>query len=672
MKVCCLKYSALKYPVVIFLLAWPSLVKGDVGDPTLKTDHPHYPGEGAFQTVEDCVRFAIGPKTEPQEKAIALYLWLLKHQWHLLSPQECSIPGLKPDIRRDNAQELIVADANRARFSYGYGLCGTVHAWNEPYWKVLGMNSRRRAFPGHTNSEIEYGGSWHTFDTDMAGLIFRKDGIVAGYEDVIKDPGCAKRFRPPLPHYPFDWPNDAKAMEQGWAEVAKGGNWFKMYNGGYAAHPGIVHIRSGESFTRYWDRDQFGGPGKRRFWHIAQGGPSRNWAFFGPDFPQHDGPKSNSQGSPSYSNGVFDYQPPFERPNWKEGLVAPPINVDTPPGSRILKAKEGNKASITFGHFSPYVICGDPLDNINPMTGPATDGFVVQGMIHGEAEISVSNDQGQTWSSPQKIQGTFKRDFTDLVKGHYGWQAKLVWSGDSAIESLRFLTTTQVCQAIYPKLQQNGSTVLYRATSQSVLPILPNLGGPETDFASMEVRSMRSANVTYQARNGDQPGAFQTKNNKPGTIVFRLDSTEPIIEISAAGKFRVRVPPPEPCDFHWDYSLDGGKAWILFGKAEVPADNEHSSGWMSGKKEISGSTAKSVLIRATIYAGGYLTSLTQVQIYGVKKAGSPSALKITYSWKENSKIRSHSETIPAGRESHSFRVPTGSRIEDHSVKMEVP
>ena len=45
---------------------------GGVGDVTLRTDHPHYPGEGAFQTIEDCVQFATAGKKSEQEKAIAL------------------------------------------------------------------------------------------------------------------------------------------------------------------------------------------------------------------------------------------------------------------------------------------------------------------------------------------------------------------------------------------------------------------------------------------------------------------------------------------------------------------------------------------------------------------------------------------------------------------------
>ena len=105
-----------------------------VGDPTLRTDHPHYAGEGAFQTVEDCVAFATAGQETAQAKAIALFHWILTHQFHLFSPQEWLVPGVVPGSKQDD-YEMVVYDANKARFSYGYGLCGTVHAWNEPYWR---------------------------------------------------------------------------------------------------------------------------------------------------------------------------------------------------------------------------------------------------------------------------------------------------------------------------------------------------------------------------------------------------------------------------------------------------------------------------------------------------------------------------------------------------------
>src|SRR4051812_40735647 len=102
---------------VLVLIRQPA--SAEIGDPTLRTNHPQYAGEGAFQSIEDCVRFATKEHKSTQDKAIAMYLWLLTHQWHLASPQEFVVPGLLPDTQRTNAYEMMVFDANRARFSYG-------------------------------------------------------------------------------------------------------------------------------------------------------------------------------------------------------------------------------------------------------------------------------------------------------------------------------------------------------------------------------------------------------------------------------------------------------------------------------------------------------------------------------------------------------------------------
>src|SRR3954452_24144903 len=96
-----------------YLLALPFLLlaaplKAGVGDPTVETDHPHYAGEGAFQTVEQCVALAAAGKAAPQDRAIALYLWILTHQWHLYSPQEWNVPGAVPDARNESNPEMVV------------------------------------------------------------------------------------------------------------------------------------------------------------------------------------------------------------------------------------------------------------------------------------------------------------------------------------------------------------------------------------------------------------------------------------------------------------------------------------------------------------------------------------------------------------------------------------
>ena len=655
---------------VALLLICAATVFAEVGDPTLRTDHPQYAGEGAFQSIEDCAEFATRGAASPQDRALAMYSWLLTHQWHLVSPQEPNVPSDVPDTRRSDNYEQMVYDANRARFSYGYGLCGTVHSWNEPYWKALGMSARRRAFPGHTNSEIEYGGSWHAFDTDMAGLVFRRDGVVAGYEDIVNDTSLIVNAKPPIPCYPFAWPSDFQTMERGWREVAKGANWYKMYNSGYAAHPGIVHLRSGETFTRYFDRDHFGGPSKRLFWHHEPGGPSRDWTFANRGVPEHRGAQSNCRSLATYCNGEFIYRPDLSNDRFREGLVQATNNLVPGAVSPRLHAQNGAEASCTFSHFSPYVICGDPADDANPMSAHAMGGCVIAGTAVGTVRCHVSADHGQTWQEVAELTGEFERDVTDVVKGRYGWHVRFTWTGASGLDQLSFTTVTQVCQTIYPRLKPEGTRVVYQSASRAVVPVLPNFGLSETEMALNEVQNLRSPNVRYAPRTRNSRYVYQTTNNKPGHVVFKIEAPRELVEISAAARFGIRVPPPEGSDFRLELSTDGGQSWQPLAHAEVPADNEYSSGWMSGKLPARGDS-KSALLRVQLYAGGHTTGLIEVQAYGVYRTAPPQPVTITYSWKENGSVRSHREQLPAGTGRHEFVVPTGMDIVDELVRMEV-
>ena len=306
--------------LLIGLLASQNQASGEVGDVLLTTDHPHYPGEGVFQTPSDCVDWATRETRSDQQRGLAIFKWLLTHQWHLHSPQEWCQIGRQPG-RDPSDYEMVVYDANRGRFSYGYGLCGTVHAWNEVYWRAAGYESRRRAFPGHSNSEVFVAGRWRMYDTDMAGVVLDRDGSVAGYAEIAADLELLERDQGGLPRYPFAWPADFKTMKAGWQQVAAGGNWYKLYFGGYAAQPAVVHLRSGESMTRYAHPDAFGGAEKRRFWHQQPGGPSRLWTFANQGEPEHRGDQANCRGRTSYGNAVFDYRPNLTKESCWQGTT---------------------------------------------------------------------------------------------------------------------------------------------------------------------------------------------------------------------------------------------------------------------------------------------------------------------------------------------------------------
>ena len=644
---------------------------------TIRTSHPQYPGEGAFQTVEDCVEFATRGKSEPQDKALAMYNWFLTHQWHLMSPMEWCVPGRCPDTADAGDYETVVFDANRARFSYGYGLCGTTHAWNEVYWKALGYPARRREFPNHVNSEIFYDNEWHAFDSDMAGLVFRKDGVVAGYKDLQTNPKLVENSRPPIPHYPFSWPSDFETMKSGWQEVAKRKSWYALYNGGYAAHPGIVHLREGESFTRWYDRDHYGGPTRRRFWQNHPGGPERKWTFFNTDKPFHDGEKSNSRNLATYCNGEFVYVPPLHSDRCAAEIDVDSGRVGFRASSPRLYSRDGKLASVIFRHLSPYVICGDPKDDGNPMSGPATDGLVVEASVVGAIRCEVSANQGQSWSDVQLVQGERAGDvsqvyvdLTEFVKGRYGWWVRVLWDGASGIDELKFTTTTQVCQAMYPRLTESGCTVEYRSTPRAVVAMIPDFGLDEHLVGKFEVRALRSSNLQYRPRSVKNRYAYQATDTNPAEVVFRLESPDDLQEVRAAVRYRLPVPPTSGCDFRLEVSTDSGTSWQEFANADVPSDNEFSSGWMSGSVNVSSRASRQALVRVRMHTPGRSAALIDARIYGTYKVALPGEMSVEFGWLQGGKPMSNKAELVAGVISTSLFVPTGDEIVDRFVRIE--
>ncbi len=647
------------------------------GDVTLRTDHPQYAGEGAFQTVADCVAFATDGQEESQAKAIAMYMWFLTHQWHLMSPMEWYVPGRTPDSTDPGNYETVLFDANRARFSYGYGLCGTVHAWNEPYWKALGMPARRREFPSHVNSEIFYNKSWHAFDTDMAGLLFRSDGQVAGYDDIQNNVKLAESVKAPVPHYPYAWPEDFNTMKAGWEEVAKKKSWYRLYNGGYAAHPGIVSLRSGETFTRWYDRDHYGGPSKRRFWQNHKNGPSRRWTYFNNGTPTHDGADANARSDASYCNGEFVYEPQCDDGQFREGTIDVSSNVGQQHTTPRLHSTDGEPAFVTFRHFSPYVICGDPVDDANPMSAKATDGLIVEGRIQEEVACAVSADEGQTWMDVNLksagINGSngneFRVDLTEFVKGRYGWQTRFSFKGSGGINSLRFTTSTQVCQAMYPRLTAEGCDVVYRSQPRGVVAVLPNFGLPEGDVSAFEETALRSENLEYRPRSRKSRFAYRAKDREPAHVVFKMEAPRDLLEVTAAVRYQIPVPPTPGCNFQLQVSTDSGATWETFAKAEISEDNEFSSGWLAGTVDMSSIAEKSALVRFQMTTPGHRPALIDAQLYGIHAVSPPGSVEVEFGWREGDQQKTHTTQLAEEVAETKLHIPTGANVRDSFVRI---
>jgi hypothetical protein len=645
-------------------------VFAEVGDPTIETDHPDYSGEGVFQTAEKIVKHVTADKKTNQEKAIALWRWILTHQYHAQQPMEWSRGAKVPDSRNEKDNLLYLYDANRARFSYGYAMCGTAHAWNQVLWKALGFNARNRAFPGHSNSEIEYDGSWHTFDTDMAGLLLRKDGVVAGYEDFAADPTIFNNDTGDIPKYPFK--GGFTYMQKSWpkvaAELRKNPNaWFKLYNVGYEGMPPIVRLRSGETFNRWFNPDHFGGRSERRYWNNSVGGPSRDWTFV--NIPPAVAGK-DARGNASYCNAEFIYEPNLKTAEHKAGVAE---ESNTAFDGQGLRSADGKEAFVIFEHISPYVIAGKAANGL-PQTSPATDGLVIEGTVSGgEARVAVSNDDGHHWHDLGVVKDALKLDATDFVKGRWAWRVKFSFTEKTILDSLKFTTVCQMSQSIYPRLKAGGGEVTYRNTGRGLTRVQPFYFADEKTAEIHEVRDLREGELLWKGATPENRAAFHTPGGKPASIVYRLQARGPLIGFAAALNYTVKDEPTTPPELAHviSFSVDGGKTWKDLAKAKQEPDNELSSGWLYGKTDLPEGTGTEILCRIKLDCGPHPTDLCRLELYGVYQTAPAPETIVECGWKEGEQSRTHSETVPAGSTEKRFSVPTGAAIRDEFIRIKV-
>src|SRR5690606_19245992 len=133
--------------------------------------------------------------------------------------------------------------------------------------------------------------------------------------------------------------------------------------------------------------------------------------------------------------------------------------------------------------------------------------------------------------------------------------------------------------SVYPRLTPEGCEVDYRTGSRAVRSAIPDFSLPGADTSRLEEGRLRSPNVGYELRSEDNRVVYRTTDNKPGHVAFKLDAPHRLTEIRAAIRYQLRVPPPENADYHLDISTDSGETWRTFASADIPANNEHSSGW---------------------------------------------------------------------------------------------
>jgi hypothetical protein len=626
---------------LVILLAFVSSSRAEVGDAQIRTDHPWYPGELAFSTFDrlfatqaKAYERSTGVRVESDEqKALASWYWRNTHYWHgEAGRRDLWGEGL------GKGKDRRLREYWNGLFGYGFGLCGTTHSqWTAEFEHLLGHGrSRGVGAAGHNAFEVflqggAYGekGKWALLDHDLSTVIFNQAGDrLLGLGELQNDVGRWIR-RDYLPERQRGWlvcglhPSDGNSYRK--YAVAE-------YLAGYAGPPPMVRLRRGERMRRYFEPGLDDGK-TFVFWGRNYNtnqipGPERSRTWVNQPERMH-GSTSGTQhrnGQVRFANVEYRYRPNFVNGDYREGIV------------------DESDEHVVFAFQTPYVIgATPPNDNAWGVyeTG-CRNGLVIRG--DSQCDIAISTNAGRTWQASQKL--TDGVDLTDFAKGRSQyWLRFTAGRGQLRSAGLEMTTVCQANAAVLPRLRDNGSTIRYEASGQSVYSM-----GPELDLAT-----------TFLSH-----GEFGGK-----TVTLAAKTDRPVVAVYASAHVASGSPPNPDVQYQIEYRLGADKPWLPVAKnwkvsrrGDEP-DDFWSQSFCYGSVQCAAPPGNTIQVRFRNDGGKrYL----RAEVHFIQRAARLSdPLKVTYDWADSSGQH---------RESHVFsskgqwRLATGNRVETRWVEFE--
>lgn len=622
---------------------WGSAARADVGDPQVSTDHLWYPGELACSTFERLQESqarvyehvtGVRPKND-QEKAIAAWLWRNTHYAHGEEGAE-NLWGQG----FTKGMDLRTREYWTGMFAHGFGLCGTTHSqWTAEMQALFGHNRGRGVgVTGHNSFEVfltggPYGnGKWCLLDHDISTLIFDAKGdALLSLAEVQKD---WKRLtsRDYLPQKQHGWlvcglhPGDGASYDS--YQVAE-------YLSGYSGPPPMVHLRRGEKMLRFFQPGL--GDGKHFvFWgrnYNTDGiaGPERSQTWVNQPEKMH-GSKNGTgykAGRARYGNACYEYRPNFADGSYREGVVSE------------------DDSQVTFEFYTPYIIGATP-----PSTDPwgiyqpgCQRGLIVAGLTGYKVLVSV--DQGVTWQSGGRVEGTV--DLTDFVKGHRQYFLRISPHPKKLEETnVAIFTFCQCNAAILPRLKDGRTEIRFEASNQAVVSAGPNL--PQAQ-----------ANVV--------DGIIGTPKV---TLELKTPRGEEAVAIHAAAHIQSSNPPSPDVKYAIDFSLDGGKSWQpmvkdwqITRRGDEPADF-WSQSFCWGSTKIKHPGGKPVRVRFRNDGG---KNIARAEAHLIYSTPGRDATRLEVEWTDDDGEHTKSHVFRAGKES-SVLIHTGKGTVTKWVSLE--
>jgi hypothetical protein len=715
------------------VLAGSAPAWAQAGGPELKTDDPYYPGEGALSTPPRVLSHAfsvprgtMGASTN-REKMIRLFLWRAEHYGHQVSPEVYNLPGTvansTPDPSSDNPL-LTDYDAMRAMFSYGFGVCGTNHAQMRVFTDEAGWPCRRRGLNGDTGFEVQVDANvppgatgWRYYNTDQYTLHFLSNDPSAHFASVDEVITTAHRYIEWNPDLGFGYrlpQANTHGNYQDFAGVTgtvadRSLQWrdyyqnvwnlapasaVPLYGEGYTSTPVVVHLKRGETFTRWANASgavtDLGLAGKLWWgYNTGDAGAGDNSPFvkysFVQNAPARDqvgpagaNPEASALLGQSYGNGCFLWVPDLSQNEHLDGALSVTGTLAAG-GSPALKSTGGS--TLVLFHNAPYTIAGRPSDGKDPANSGAADGAVIGADTVGSIGVEVSTNAGAMWASIGSLSGAGARiDFTDSVKGRNQYLLRLTFADGQGLSALSLRTVTMMSQGVYPNLKSGTAQVTYASANTGALELSPDLfSATSANSGSGYVQKVAdSGNATGVFYSGSTV-AYSATDNNPLSVTYKItvppqlaSSGATFKQIFAAADALVRVTPDGGPYTKIEISPNQS-SWTLIGQYNPPADDQLSSYWAYGRSADGSSLGGTTYyVRYTTSNGPHQANLRYLRLSATYSlAASASPVHVTYFW-NNGSNQTLDHMVAAGSSSDAWSIATGTGVTQQKVALSIP
>ncbi|HTU22556.1 MAG TPA: hypothetical protein VMG10_31245 [Gemmataceae bacterium] len=514
-----------------------------------------------------------------QEKALAVWRSTVMFQ-HQEIPPPCEYL----------TDEEAVQDPFKIFNVYGYSLCSVASCDIECLARYAGLRARGWGILHHSVPEVYWDGAWHLLDASLINYFPKKDGTIAGVEEIMaairdwhdKHPGhkdddeaklrafqradgwTAWKQGPELlarcpfydsygwlPSRTYGW---CSTMEQynGKADGSRAGKAFLFeygYSQGYQVN---IQLRRGERLTRNWFN---------RGLHInSKDGPKGGKAPGCLTGKTGVGPLAYT---PQYGdlargrigNGTLEYDVPVQSSAYRSGA----LTAENLEESAVRVRDAAWPATLVLRMPCSYVYLAGTLT----FTAAVGEG--------GSVAVSFSDNNGLDWKKIERttVAGERRVDLGHLVFRRYDYRLKFFFRGrGTGLDTLKIVHDIQHSQRPLPALDQGDNSITFSA-------------GPPEGTVTVEGATNMAAKgkqLLWTDFHPDVSGFRQgcwggvdrwlfIDQSGKGVLTFPVATPGDLVRLRFGAHYRARDA-KDGLDYH--VSFDGGKTWQSAGRAAGP------------------------------------------------------------------------------------------------------